>query len=50
MRQPKADDAIRDTSADRQVKNGLLTDQLADNQKLLIGIPPSRHKVCATGG
>ena len=46
----KADDAVRDASAVRLVKNGLLTDQLADNQKLLVGISPSRQKACSTGG
>lgn len=44
-----ADDAVRDTSAFRVEKNGLLSDQLADNQKLLIGISPSRLKACTTG-
>ena len=46
----KADDAIRDASAVRLVKNDLLTDKLADNQQLLVGISPSRQKACATGG
>ena len=45
----KANDAVRNTSAVRLVKNGLLTDQLADNQQLLVGISPSRQKACTTG-
>ena len=40
----KADDAVRDTSAVRLVKNGLLKDQLADNQQLLVGISPSLQR------
>ena len=46
----EADNAIRDTSAIRVVKNVLLTDQLADNQELLVGISPSLQKVCTTNG
>jgi len=44
----KADNAVRNASAVRLIKNGLLTDQLADNQQLLVGISPSRQKACTT--
>ena len=40
----KADDAVRNASTVRLIKNGLLTDQLADNQQLLVGISPSSQK------
>jgi len=45
----KADDAIRDFSAVRLVRNDLLTDLLADNRQLLVGISSSRQKACSTG-
>ena len=46
----EADDAVRNASTVRLVKNVLLTHQLADNQKLLVSISPSRQKACTTGG
>ena len=46
----KADDAVRNASAVRLGQNALLTDQLADNQQLLVGIWPSCQKTCTTGG
>ncbi len=46
----EAHDAVRDASAVRLVKNILLTDKLADNQKLCVGISTSRQKACTTGG
>ena len=44
----ETNNAVRDASAVRVVKNVLLTDQLADNQELLIGISPSRQKAATT--
>ena len=46
----EADDAGRNASAIRVVKNVLLTHQLADNQKLLIEVSSSGQKGCTTGG
>ena len=48
MSLPEADDAVRNTSAIRVVKNVLLTDQLADNQKLLVDVSSSGQKACTT--
>lgn len=46
----EADDTVWDTSVVRIVQNILLTDQLADNQKLLIDVLTSCQKACTTGG
>ena len=43
------DDTIRNTSAIRVIENSLLTNQLANNQELLIGTPPSSQKGGAVG-
>ena len=44
----EADDAIRDASAVCVIKNGLLTDQLADDQQLLIDMPSGGQKAATT--
>jgi hypothetical protein len=45
----KADDSIRDTSAVRVIENGLLADQLTDNQQLLVGMTSGGQKAATTG-
>jgi hypothetical protein len=40
----EADDAMKNPSAVRVVENSLVTNQLANNQELLIGTPPSSQK------
>lgn len=44
----EADDAIRDTSAVCVIENGLLADQLADHQQLLLDMPSGGQKVATT--
>lgn len=50
MSQTAIDDEVRNASAVRAVENVLLTDQLADNLKLLIDVSASRQKSCTAGG
>jgi hypothetical protein len=45
----EADDAMRNTSAVIVVENSLVTNQLANNQELLIGTPPSSQKAGTAG-
>lgn len=45
---PEAHDAIRDDSAVFVIKNGLLADQPADYQQLLIDMPSGDQKAAAT--
>ena len=45
----EADDAMKNTSAVRVVENSLVTNQLANNQELLIGTPPSSQKAGTAG-
>ena len=49
MRLAEADDPVRNTSAVRVVENGLLTNQLADNQQLLVNMASGGQKVATTG-
>ena len=44
----EADDAIRDSSVVCVIENGLLADQLADHQQLLIVMPSGCQKAAAT--
>ena len=46
----KADDAVGNASAVRLVKNALLTDQVADNQQLLVDVSTSCQKACTADG
>jgi hypothetical protein len=48
MRLVAADDAIRDASAVCVIKNGLLADQLADHQQLLIDMSSGGQKAATT--
>jgi hypothetical protein len=50
MSQTATDNEVRNASAVRVVENVLLTDQLADNLKLLIDVSTSRQKSCTAGG
>ena len=49
MRLAEADDPIRNTSVVRVLENGLLTNQLADNQQLLVNMASGGQKVATTG-
>lgn len=43
-------DAIRDASAMFVIENGLLADQLADHQQLLIALPSGGQKAATSHG
>ena len=49
VRLKETHDSIRDASAVCVIENGLLADQLTDDQQLLVDMPSGRQKAATTG-